>query len=135
MRSFFPRRIMAHYTVYFISQALIDGSVPGLDVRVPVKVGFHKRMDEHRRIANLQTGNPCQLTFIDDVEFSDKDTMRRAETAAHQVLRGRHIRGEWFYLTAAEVDSVLVEVKQHTTFVDGVVDDEDAFSLLLENNL
>jgi prophage antirepressor-like protein len=99
--------------LYFIAPQT-DAPVSA-DARVPVKVGFAKR--PAKRLAALQTGHQCWLEILRAVPVVH---MKGAEARMHARLRARHMRGEWFVLSRAEVDRCALAASEED---DGVRSD------------
>lgn len=59
------------------------------------------------RLQSLQCGVPDPLALVHAVEVG---AMQQAEAAAHERLRDRHVRGEWFDVTEAEAVEALNEI-------------------------
>lgn len=66
------------------------------------KVGISQNPES--RLACLQTGNAQPLTFELHAECLDAFAI---EQAIHRILAKRHVRGEWFRATLAEVETAL----------------------------
>lgn len=83
------------YSVYFIGAG--NGAV---------KVGHARRPVD--RLDDLQVGAYAALEIQAVIRVQDKLDARRMEAELHAKLKaaGRHIRGEWFYLTLAEIQKL-----------------------------
>lgn len=66
-----------------------------------IKIGIAK--DVESRIASLQTGNPYELELLACFDFRDASFI---EKALHQKCDENHVRGEWYRLTAAQVNEI-----------------------------
>jgi hypothetical protein len=65
--------------------------------------GYYKigiASDVERRLAELQTGNPADLTIDTCYEFSN---VQAVETVLHQKYSAKRRRGEWFELTLTDI--------------------------------
>ena len=71
------------------------------------KVGVSS--DVESRLAQLQTGNPLELTIEEVYGFENAEI---AERAIHQAWKEHRVRGEWFDLKVA--DDAVVEIFQQT---------------------
>jgi len=60
--------------------------------------------DVRRRLAELQTGNPYQLTVYLGYEFSNA---AHIEKVLHDKLGDRRMSGEWFKMSAHELEEVV----------------------------
>lgn len=51
-----------------------------------------------RRINDMQTGNPIEITLLQSKVFGSRSKAEQAESRAHNKLKalGLHVRGEWF---------------------------------------
>jgi len=88
-----------NWLVYFI-----EASGFGL-----VKIGYTNNVD--MRLLELSVGSPFELKVIETVGCIDRDDARRTEKH-FQVrfnARGHHVRGEWFRLTEAEIETAKAE--------------------------
>jgi predicted GIY-YIG superfamily endonuclease len=68
------------------------------------KIGFAK--DPHRRLKNLQTGNPDKLYLHYYVEIPDEKT-RIMESKIHSEISYKRISGEWFNISVEDAKLVL----------------------------
>lgn len=57
--------------------------------------------DVGRRLAELQTGNPCLLSIESCWQF---DNAQAVETVLHQKYGNERVRGEWFQFTPSQVN-------------------------------
>lgn len=69
------------------------------------KIGRAK--DPRSRLQSLQCGVPDTLALVHTVEVG---SMVRAEASAHERLRERHVRGEWFEVSEDEAVAALDEI-------------------------
>lgn len=81
----------------------IIGSAQG-----PCKFGVSA--DPARRVSNLQVGCPFELSVIYKVAFPDASAAYNAEQIFLRSWLDRHMRGEWFNVTAAEAIGVLNKI-------------------------
>jgi hypothetical protein len=77
------------YSVYVIGTG--DG---------PYKIGLAQNL--YMRLSGIQTGNPQELFVHWSYKLLRKAEARAIERAAHQTLKAKHIRGEWFDCTLQE---------------------------------
>jgi hypothetical protein len=82
------RRAMGQHYIY----AAWDGQA--------IKIGRTEGTPEER-LAQLQTGNPGELRLL-AYRYGDEAT----ERLIHQVLKGSHLRGEWFRVNELVLDVV-----------------------------
>ncbi|MBI5957897.1 MAG: GIY-YIG nuclease family protein [Chloroflexi bacterium] len=64
------------------------------DQKAHVKIGISS--DPHKRLAQLQVGNPYPINFLGAIPFPDLETARKAEKALHEHFQQAQIGGEWF---------------------------------------
>ena len=79
---------MAKCYVYFIQS---DQSKS----KKPVKIGMAN--DPQKRLEELQTGNPYELSVIATIEFKTRRDASLAESHLHRRLSRMRMRGEWFF--------------------------------------
>lgn len=66
-----------------------------------VKIGISRNVQA--RLAELQTGNPLPLAILDAFEFADAEQVERA---LHQRFANARVQGEWFRLTAEDLEAL-----------------------------
>ena len=64
----------------------------------PAKIGVAE--DPHKRLQELQTGNPKQLALLCYRKYKDRLTAECVEWLLHNYLSERNITGEWFAVSA-----------------------------------
>lgn len=74
------------YFVYLIKAGKRKG--------VAVKIGIAG--DVHKRLAELQTGNPYELRCVGTIPFDNKEQAYEMEQFLHHVYANRRLQGEWF---------------------------------------
>jgi hypothetical protein len=63
------------------------------------KIGYTTK-DVHKRVAELQTGNPEELHII---SYHHVDDRRKTERILHDIAGKYHYRGEWFLIPDQDV--------------------------------
>jgi len=66
------------------------------------KVGRSKA--PHDRLRDLQTSCPYKLWLVTQFPVDDS---RGVESALHDLLEDRHVRGEWFEMAPADYDEIV----------------------------
>lgn len=94
----------------------------------PVKVGFSKYPE--KRLASLQTGNPCALDFVFKFRAPSRELAIQAEAAFHGIARQHRISGEWFDMSPEFALNTLT--KTFIALVSADVSDPDTLALLCE---
>jgi predicted GIY-YIG superfamily endonuclease len=74
----------------------------------PLKIGLAR--DLQRRLYTLQTGNQQELHIFWSYKLLRKAEARAIERAAHQSLKDKRIRGEWF---DCSIDEAIDAIWQH----------------------
>lgn len=76
------------------------------------KVGYARRPAD--RVGELQVGAYADLAIQAVIRAQDRLDARRMEAELHAKLKaaGRHIRGEWFYLTLDEIQKLASKYMQ-----------------------
>ena len=83
-----------------------------------VKIGW--TLDPVRRVAGLQTGNPCELSLVELIPGD-----RTLEAIIHAEIRSERVRGEWFAgketrrmieKIASASEAAIQHFKSHQTF-------------------
>jgi len=73
-----------------------------------IQAGEHTKIgiatNVQARMAALQTGHPQTLELRGTFECADP---RRVEMELHELFRPKHVRGEWFALTDADITQAL----------------------------
>jgi Cdc6-like AAA superfamily ATPase len=64
----------------------------------------------HKRVKNLQTGNPRRLFIYKIIECATKERAKAMEDMIHERYSHRRNRGEWFTLSKKEVDEICQEI-------------------------
>lgn len=59
-----------------------------------LKIGISE--DPEKRLSQLQTGSPLELSLIDKVKVRSESEAKAIESAMHIHFRGKRIKGEWF---------------------------------------
>ena len=74
-----------------------------------VKVGISYNPD--KRLVDLQTGTPHDLELVVSIgPFQPASDAGKWERWLHKNLKGRHIRGEWYYLSQKEITGILEKI-------------------------
>lgn len=68
--------------------------------------------DIAKRIAQMQTGNPVQLTLVGYMKCG---TPALVETSLHKAYESKRASGEWFRLDRADVAEILAQFTAETT--------------------
>lgn len=79
--------------------------VGGPKGKKPVKIGYAKDMT--KRLAALQVGSPVELTVWGDISKLRRHEAQNIEREAHKLLSDRHVRGEWFDISAEEATDAI----------------------------
>lgn len=66
-----------------------------------IKIGIAS--DVWGRMAQMQTGNPCELVMLG---YLEPEHPRSEEAHLHNLFRQHHIRGEWFWCETELVDYI-----------------------------
>jgi predicted GIY-YIG superfamily endonuclease len=83
-----------HYTIYLIGS---DNSA--------IKIGYASNIK--KRLASLQTGSPHELIVLWEFTGLTETEARKIERAAHEALKAKRLKGEWFDVTLDEaIDAV-----------------------------
>jgi hypothetical protein len=69
-----------------------------------VKIGYSN--DPDLRIGALQTGNPRPLEVMHLFTLTDRMTAQRIERTYQARYQKSHVRGEWFVLSASDLEDV-----------------------------
>lgn len=83
-------------TVYFVAE-LLDIYVEPMSI----KIGYS--CDVARRIGQLQTGNPIELTLMGEIRTSGESEDRRIESVLQKRFLSSQIRNEWFAIYPGDV--------------------------------
>ena len=86
--------------VYFFAERDPDG-----DWRYAVKVGYSNNIP--RRLRNLQTGNPREISVMGFIRTEDCAEDRRVEADLHRRLKEDVVRGEWFSVAPEQIFDAL----------------------------
>lgn len=79
--------------VYFIQQSNED----------VYKIGYTQSNDCTSRLSSIQTGNPYPLSVYKSVRDAEQST----EKFFHDYFKNRRLSGEWFSITASEIDKAI----------------------------
>jgi hypothetical protein len=74
----------------------------------PVKLGLSQ--DPARRVRQLQTGS-AELLQIHHTEEVPDDRVRIAESALHQMLGHKRLKGEWFRMSVEEAIAEVIHIR------------------------
>ena len=79
----------------------------------PIKIGMAS--DPHRRIKELQTGNPCLLYMVMTIECQGRKEARRLEKKLHELLETVNVLGEWYKANRQQLYKVLKRMSKDET--------------------
>jgi len=77
----------------------------GCDPRAPIKIGVAG--DVHKRLKQLQTGNPKELILVMHFQCNDRSHAFALEKSIHEILDGQRLCGEWFKVTRSRLMKVI----------------------------
>jgi len=77
----------------------------GSGYKSPIKVGVTDNV--HKRMKQLQTGNPKELMLVMRFECNDRRHAFTLEKTIHETLEGRRLCGEWFEVTKSKIMKVI----------------------------
>lgn len=77
------------------------------------KIGYTSK-DAKSRLSQLQVGCPFTLTVRDFIPVADP---KRFESYMHECFETKKVRGEWFKLTADDVDTLVAHVKGYSIVI------------------
>lgn len=77
----------------------------GRDSKAPIKIGVAG--DVHKRLKQLQTGNPKELILVMHFQCNDRSHAFRLEKSMHEILDGQRLCGEWFKVTRSRLMKVI----------------------------
>lgn len=95
-------------SIYFIYERLDNSN--DLNNITEFKIGESK--DPVARCKNLQTGNKRKLEIYKTIFCATKQAAQVLEATIHERYNARRVHGEWFRITAVEIDNLCDEIQQ-----------------------
>jgi hypothetical protein len=87
------------YFVYFIKETGTENTV---------KIGYCSNLNQ--RLSALQCGNHRRLYYY---TYINVGIHKQIEKNLHSILKEKNLRGEWFYLTDKEIDTIKNDIKEY----------------------
>lgn len=94
----------------------------------PIKVGVAD--DVHKRMKQLQTGNPKELRLVMHFECNDREHAFYLEKTIHSFLDAKRMHGEWFKVTKSKLMKVIDNLGK-TNEISSLKKEEGIFDGLL----
>jgi len=95
-------------SIYFIYEKLDNSN----DLHNITEFKIGESNDPIARCKNLQTGNKRKLEIYKTIFCATKQAAQTLEATIHERFNARRINGEWFKITAVEIDDLCLEIQQ-----------------------